>query len=64
MHADRGKYILMTLGDFDRQSIVLERSDCTDRDHLCDAGIGCPRDHGFDVVAELRVREMAMRIDQ
>ncbi len=64
MHADDGEDILMTLGDLDGQSIVLDRTDRADRDDLRDAGGGCARDHVFDVVAELHVREMAMRIDQ
>src|SRR5258708_17525759 len=63
MHADTGEDILMTLGDFDGQSIVLDRSDRTNRDDLYDAGGGCARDHVFDLVAEFRVREMTMRID-
>ena len=64
MHADDGEDIMVTLGDLDRQLVAFDRADCADRDDLCDARVGCARDHGFDVVAELRVRQMTMRIDQ
>ncbi len=64
MHADGSKDIFVLLGNLDRHPIVFDRSDRADRDDLCDAGVGCARDHGFDVVAELRVCEMAMRVDQ
>ena len=64
MHADGGEDILMTLGDLDRQPVAFDRADCADRDDLRDAGVGCARDHVFDVVAELRVRQMTVRIDQ
>src|SRR5271166_4772781 len=63
MHADGGENTFVPLGDFHRQAIILDRSDRTYRNDLCDAGGGCALDHGLDVVTEFRVSEMAMRID-
>ena len=63
MHADGGKYVFVTLGDRDRQPVAFDRADCADRDDLRDAGVRCAPDHVFDVVAELRIRQMAMRIN-
>ena len=63
MHPDNGEDILVTLGDCNGQSIVVDGSDGADRDDLSHTGGGRARDHRFDVAAELCVGEMAMRID-
>jgi hypothetical protein len=55
----------VTLGDFEDQSIILDRIDrALPDDLLYTRGGGCTRADVIDVVAQLRVRRMAMRIDQ
>src|SRR5215469_7091929 len=63
MHADCGEHVLVMLGDFDRQSIVLDWADRANRDDLRDAGVSRPRNYALDLVAQLRVSEVAVRVD-
>jgi len=63
MHSDRGEDVVVTLGNLDGTAIVLDRADCADGDELANAGVGGTLDDRLDIVAELCVGEMAMRID-
>ena len=63
MHSHRGEDVFVMLGDFDGSAIVLDGSDRADRDQLPNTGLRSALDHRLDVIAELRVGEMAMRID-
>jgi hypothetical protein len=54
---------LVALGDFNRQAIVLDWPDRADRDDLENTRRRRARDHSLDVVAEFRIRQVAVRID-